>query len=782
MAYQVNSIDYGDYRYSVGDTIKISPSTEYMYAGIGNSSPNNTPGVSQDVRKITAIWKQDNVGMVVFNPIGTAYVSGPMGYGGGYIRPEQIVVGSGGTKIKHYVTFNANGGSGAPSRQTKMYGSVLTLSNTRPSRTGYTFVKWCTNTAGTGTSYNPGGQYGVDSDVTLYAIWKANTWIVSYNANGGSGAPGNQTKTYGQTLTLSSTRPYRTNYNFVGWGTSSSSMSPSYQPGGAYTANSGITLYAIWSLAYTKPRISNLRVDRCTSNGTVSDEGTYAKVQFSWACDRTVSAMEIRWGSSKVTVSASGTSGNVNQVVNGSFNTETTYTITVYVADSGGNSVASAPLAPMKYLIDFCSDGVAFGKPAEHSNTVDIGYSYVYINGNIRMLNFGKYLEYRLDGGRIQLASMSDGSSLNLVYIVDGSSSWTDNYFQIYHKKGNMHLSAPNKMTLYGGTNGVYVDSRLTISTYHQVVRNNTGAMLIYGRSNATIRNTGSNTGGFCAVVSQKSVNGDWSIGTLYDDLYFVYTKDSDYDAGTNNMINIPFTPKGGANFKDLVTCDGQGALIGNGAMLHFASGSRIYSNQSQALYLAASGESGYILKLGVTSQAWRFHPSVNGNVTLGGPSNRWGQIFSTTSTISTSDRNLKKDIYALSDKYENFFKLLKPCSYKFIDGTSDRTHVGFISQDVEDAMKAVGLTDLDFAGFCKDQETTEIKKTRKVMKHNAVTDKEEVVEETYIEYEPIPDKFIYSLRYEEFIAINTAMIQKLMERVKKLEDGILNGNESIKQ
>lgn len=81
------------------------------------------------------------------------------------------------------------------------------------------------------------------------------TYTVSYNANGGSGAPGNQTKTWGSNLTLSSTKPTRSGYNFVGWGTSASATSASYQPGGTYSSNSGITLYAIWQVA-TKITIS----------------------------------------------------------------------------------------------------------------------------------------------------------------------------------------------------------------------------------------------------------------------------------------------------------------------------------------------------------------------------------------------------------------------------------------------------------------------------------------------------------------------------------------------
>lgn len=74
------------------------------------------------------------------------------------------------------------------------------------------------------------------------------TYTVSYNANGGSGAPGAQTKTWGTTLYLSSTVPTRTNYQFLGWSTSSTATSATYSAGGAYTSNSGATLYAVWKI------------------------------------------------------------------------------------------------------------------------------------------------------------------------------------------------------------------------------------------------------------------------------------------------------------------------------------------------------------------------------------------------------------------------------------------------------------------------------------------------------------------------------------------------------
>lgn len=138
------------------------------------------------------------------------------------------------------VKYNANGGTGAPGNQTKYYGKSLTLSSTKPTRTGYTFQGWATSANGSVVN-QPGGTYTGNAAVTYYAVWKAITYTVSYNANGGSGQPSSQTKTYGVALTLSSTKPTRTGYTFQGWATSAGG-SVAYAAGASYTANAAVTL------------------------------------------------------------------------------------------------------------------------------------------------------------------------------------------------------------------------------------------------------------------------------------------------------------------------------------------------------------------------------------------------------------------------------------------------------------------------------------------------------------------------------------------------------------
>lgn len=173
-------------------------------------------------------------------------------------------------KAKTYtVKYDANGGSGAPSNQTKTYGKTLTLSSTKPTRTGYTFKGWATSASGS-VVYDPGDAYTANSAATLYAKWKTITYTVTYNANGGSGAPSSQTKTYGKSLTLSSTKPTRAGYTFVSWNTKADGKGTSYAPGASYTTNAALSLYAIWS-------VNTYTITYDANGGTLTGDTTQTK-------------------------------------------------------------------------------------------------------------------------------------------------------------------------------------------------------------------------------------------------------------------------------------------------------------------------------------------------------------------------------------------------------------------------------------------------------------------------------------------------------------------------
>lgn len=138
-------------------------------------------------------------------------------------------------------------GTGSVVTDTKTNGVALTLRGAIYTRTGYTQTGWATSDGGS-KAYNLSASYTTNAAATFYPYWTINTYTVSYNANGGSGAPSAQTKTYNVTLTLSSTSPTRTGYTFKGWSTSNTATTATYSAGGSYTANASATLYAVWQV------------------------------------------------------------------------------------------------------------------------------------------------------------------------------------------------------------------------------------------------------------------------------------------------------------------------------------------------------------------------------------------------------------------------------------------------------------------------------------------------------------------------------------------------------
>jgi archaellum component FlaC len=135
----------------------------------------------------------------------------------------------------------------------------------------------------------------------------------------------------------------------------------------------------------------------------------------------------------------------------------------------------------------------------------------------------------------------------------------------------------------------------------------------------------------------------------------------------------------------------------------------------------------------------------------LGDDNHIWGGLRAAVTSQTNSDSRLKNTIVNIPIEYEQFFNSLRPVSFKYNQNTSDRKHLGFIAQEVENSLNNAGIITKDFAGVCigADSEKT------------------------------------YSLRYEEFIPLNTWEIQKLKNRVNELEGelkeikGELNKNDS---
>lgn len=147
-----------------------------------------------------------------------------------------------------------------------------------------------------------------------------------------------------------------------------------------------------------------------------------------------------------------------------------------------------------------------------------------------------------------------------------------------------------------------------------------------------------------------------------------------------------------------------------------------------------------------------------NDTLYLGNSNYKWKAVYAVNGTIQTSDRNQKKNIVEIGNKYEDLFYKLKPVTFELSGSEHDRIHVGFIAQDVKDAMDELKLSDVEFAAYCKD------------IKKEYDEDKQAYVDVLDENGKPVS---VYSLRYTEFIALNTHMIQKANEKIKEQQDEI---------
>ena len=99
----------------------------------------------------------------------------PQGSGGS--SSVSITVGTPAPMNKFTLSYNANGGKGAPSSQsveTTAKIVVMTVSSVQPTRDGYHFCGWALTPNGH-VSYRPGNEITLTGDVTLYAVWATPT-------------------------------------------------------------------------------------------------------------------------------------------------------------------------------------------------------------------------------------------------------------------------------------------------------------------------------------------------------------------------------------------------------------------------------------------------------------------------------------------------------------------------------------------------------------------------------------------------------------------------------
>lgn len=191
-------------------------------------------------------------------------------------------------------------------------------------------------------------------------------YTVAYNANGGSGAPASQTKWYGTTLKLSSTKPTRGGYSFKNWNTAAGGGGTAYSPSGSYTANAGATLYAQWTVTNpptcTAKPSKNKLIQGVKYNGAANwyDSINVIVTPTYKYTGRTIKSVQVTCLSTVKTITANQSSYTFTFTSN-ELTTRGTQNVKVVITDSAGASTTYTALTKINIVAPTWTKTVTFG-------------------------------------------------------------------------------------------------------------------------------------------------------------------------------------------------------------------------------------------------------------------------------------------------------------------------------------------------------------------------------------------------------------------------------------
>lgn len=255
-------------------------------------------------------------------------------------------------------------------------------------------------------------------------------------------------------------------------------------------------------------------------------------------------------------------------------------------------------------------------------------------------------------------------------------------------------------------------------------------------------------------------LDGDGRV-SIVDSLNFIATSQGD------DLVIIGLDARGRPMLRNIridlnSVTDQDGVAIGDHASTADHATTADSATTAESAMQCIKASTAYYLQ-GITSSE---HVQISGNGNLipssssvycGTNPNPFAGGYSSGGWKTTSDRRKKKDFRKLleDDRFERFFELLQPMEYRLIEN-DDKMHIGFVAQDVEQAMTDCDISENEFYG----------------LEHAVFSEKDFESNEEW-------EKFLeqnggandmYTLCYQEFIALNTAMIQKLQNRCNDFE------------
>lgn len=419
-------------------------------------------------------------------------------------------------------------------------------------------------------------------------------------------------------------------------------------------------------------------------------------------------------------------------------------------------------------------------------------FSVVRCNQNGTANSGGSYMKVTFNSSVTSLNSKNK-ATYTLKYKKSTDSAYTtvtlSNYANNYAVSGGSYIFAADTTSSYNITltladnfksvsaNGTGATASKTISLYNQgkgiafgkiaekegfldsayrmiVPNHSSGVTYISGKNgdNASIQiSTQQTSDGYHPYMYVKSSSGHvWNIGGIgnligFWGFYSSQTANSfnwrtGWDTSTGEFLHSADMSIGGK-----LTLS-SAMYVPNGNIIHVknASGTNV-----EAVNWCGTGND-------LTLGAGNYRNNVGSTYICGNVLYLWckSSISANKSITVSSDRNLKKDFECFSDKHDIFFDNLKPTVYRYILGSDEDYHFGYIAQEVEEALEKADLQ--DFAGVSV----------------ITFTERETNIDDSARNY--LLDKGLneqHNIAYDEFISLNTWQIQKLKSRVDVLEN-----------
>ena len=192
------------------------------------------------------------------------------------------------SSVFHTLSYDENGGSGTMADAQGINVTVVANAFTAPA--GYDFKEWNSNASGSGTKYTVGQNVLLTEDLTLYAIWQAKTYTVTFNTQSGSGGTTSVTATFDETMPNIQI-PTRVGYTFLGYFSEPNGAGTQYYDGNGNSVNSWdiasvTTLYAAWEETSSSSSSSLecnthfwfFKASDAGANGETNDNSTFASM------------------------------------------------------------------------------------------------------------------------------------------------------------------------------------------------------------------------------------------------------------------------------------------------------------------------------------------------------------------------------------------------------------------------------------------------------------------------------------------------------------------------